>query len=100
MPILRLTAKEKDGIAAEYDVDLTQTQWDQYMVARREGRLHVLVDGKKGIFVMARQIQPGKFDASRLPLAEGVEITDQAKVIAMGKLEPAYGTVDNTDGKR
>jgi hypothetical protein len=100
MPILRLTAKEKNGVPMEYDVDLTETQWSQYMIARREGRLHVVVDASAGTFVMAQQIKPGKFDSSQLPMAEGMEITDQAKVIAMGKLGEAKGTVDNADGKR
>jgi hypothetical protein len=98
MPILRLSAKEKDGVTTEYDVELTQEQWDRYMVARREGRLHVTTDEKKGFYVIAEQVEKGKFDTSQLK--EGAEIVDQGKVIAMGKMEPAKGVVDNTDGKR
>jgi len=100
MPILRLSAKEKDGVATEYDVELTQEQWERYQVARREGRLHVTTDEKKSFYVIAEQVEKGKvkFDVSQLK--EGAEIVDQGKVIAMGKMETAKGIVDNTDGKR
>lgn len=98
MPFLRITGREKDGVATEYDVELTEKQWERYTVARREGRLHVTTDEKKGFFVIAEQIEKGKFDVSQLK--EGAEIVDQGKVIAMGKMEAARGIVDNTDGKR
>ncbi len=94
MPILRLTAKE----GKDYDVELDQTQWDRYMVARREGRLHVTTDEKRGLYVIAEQMIKGKFDISQLK--EGAEIIEQGKVIAMGKMEAAKGDVDNSSGKR
>jgi len=98
MPILRVTGKEKDGASTQYDVELTQEQWDRYMVARREGRLHVTTDEKRGLYVIAEQTKKGSFDVSQLK--EGAEIVEQGKVIAMGKMEPASGIVDNVDGKR
>jgi len=94
MPILRISAKDNK----EYDVDLSEPQWSRYMTARREGRLHITTDEKKGLFVIAEQVKPGKFDTSQLK--EGAEIVEQGKVIVMGKMEPAKGTVDNITGKR
>ena len=83
MPTLRITAKD----AVEYDVELTQAQMERYSIARREGRLHITTDEKKGLFVIAEQMKPGKFDTSQL--AKGSEIIEQGKVIAMGKMSPA-----------
>ena len=82
MPTLRITAKD----AAEYDVELTEIQMGRYAVARREGRLHITTDEKRGLFVIAEQVKPGKFDTSQL--AKGAEIVEQGKVIAMGKMSP------------
>jgi hypothetical protein len=82
MPTLRITARDQ----TEYDVELTETQMTRYAVARREGRLHITTDEKKGLFVIAEQMVPGKFDTSQL--AKGAEIIEQGKVIAMGKMSP------------
>jgi hypothetical protein len=103
MPVLRLTGegaqgKNKLSTPQEYDVELTDTQWTRYIVARREGRLHVTTDEKRGLYVIAEQVKPGQFDVSQLK--EGAEILEQGKVIAMGKLEAAKGNVDNSTGKR
>lgn len=103
MPFLRLSGegaqgKSKLSTPQEYDVELTQTQWDRYIVARREGRLHVVTDEKRGLYVIAEQMKPGTFDVSQL--AEGAEIVEQGKVIAMGKMEAAKGNVDNITGKK
>jgi len=82
MPTLRITAKD----TVDYDVELTQAQMERYAVARREGRLHITTDEKKGFFVIAEQVKPGKFDTSQLK--EGAEIKEQGKIIAMGKMSP------------
>jgi len=83
MPKLTITAKD----AVDYDVELTEAQMTRYAVARREGRLHITTDEKKGYFVIAEQVKPGKFDTSQL--AKGADIIEQGKVIAMGKMSPA-----------
>jgi hypothetical protein len=83
MPKLTITTRDQ----ADYNVELTEAQMERYSIARREGRLHITTDEKRGLFVIAEQMKPGKFDTSQL--AKGSEIIDQGKVIAMGKMSPA-----------
>jgi len=102
MPHLRLTASgpsEKNPVAREYDVELTDKQWEQYSLARRDGRLHVSLDTEHLRYVIAESVlvNVGDLDGEG---KEGPRVKEKGHVIVFGHMKPATGTVDNKEGKR